>query len=185
MPEPSARTASHEDLLGVPSRLVAEILNGRLVTHPRPPPRQAFAASSLRHELIGPFQKGRGGPGGWCISGEPELHMGADVMVPDIAGWRREHLHTLPETAGIETAPDWVCEILSPTTARDDRVVKMALYARDDIDHLWLIDPDLRMLEVYALESGRWLLLESHRDDARITAPPFGAVEIELDALWS
>ncbi len=169
----------------VPPELVAEILGGSLVTHPRPAPRHALASFSLGDELVGPYQKGRGGPGGWWILGEPELHLDADVLVPDIAGWRREHMPQMPETAWFETPPDWVCEILSPSTARDDRVVKMPIYARAGVGHLWLLDPDLRTLEVYGLESGRWVLLESHRDHARVSPPPFGAVQIDLGDLWA
>jgi len=185
MAEPAERHATYEDILDVPPELVAEILGGRLVTHPRPGARHILAGSSLGDELVGPFQKGRGGPGGWWILDEPELHPGADVLVPDIAGWRRDRLPRLPETAWFEIAPEWVCEILSPATARDDRVVKMPIYARAGVGHIWLIDPDLRTLEVYALESGRWVLLESHRDDAQVAPPPFGAIEIGLGDLWA
>jgi hypothetical protein len=183
--ESAERVATYEDLVRVPPHLVAEILAGRLVTHPRPAPRHTLAGSSLGSELLGPFQKGRGGPGGWWILDEPELHLDGDVLVPDIAGWRRERMPTLPETAWFGIPPDWVCEILSPSTARDDRVVKMALYARAGVGHLWLVDPDLRTLEVYGLESGRWVLLESHRDDARVGPPPFVAVVINLGDLWA
>jgi len=185
MAEPAEREAAYEDLLKAPPGLVAEILSGRLVTHPRPAPRHALAASSLGGELVGPFQKGRGGPGGWWVLDEPELHLDADVLVPDIAGWRRESMPGLPETAWFEIVPDWVCEILSPSTARDDRVVKMRIYARAGVGHLWLLDPDLRTLEVYGLESFRWVLLETHEDDARVALPPFDAVEIDLGDLWA
>ncbi|MFY9976192.1 MAG: Uma2 family endonuclease [Chromatiaceae bacterium] len=185
MAEPAEGQATYEDLMQVPPHLVAEILSGRLVTHPRPAPRHAVAGSSLGGELVGPFQKGRGGPGGWWILDGPELHLDADVLVPDIAGWRRERMPTMPETAWFGIAPDWVCEILSPSTAREDRVLKMPIYARAGVSHLWLVDPDLRTLEVYSLESGRWVLLESHRDDARVAPPPFGAVSINLGDLWA
>ena len=143
MAEPAERQATYEDLMQVPPHLVAEILSGRLVTHPRPAPRHAVASSSLGDELVGPFQKGRGGPGGWWVLDEPELHLDADVLVPDIAGWRRERMPTMPETAWFGIAPDWVCEILSPSTAREDRVVKMPIYVRAGVSHLWLVDPDL------------------------------------------
>jgi len=185
MAESAARFATYEDLLDVPPHLVAEILGGRLITHPRPAPKHTLAGSSLGYGLIGPFQMGRGGPGGWWILDEPELHLGVDVLVPDIAGWRRERMPAMPQTAWFEIAPDWVCEILSPATARDDRVVKMPIYAENGVGHLWLIDPDLRILEVYGLESGRWVLLETQRDDAGVSPPPFSAVEIGLGDLWA
>jgi Uma2 family endonuclease len=184
MADPAQRQATYEDLLQVAPELVAEILAGHLVTHPRPGPKHAFAGSVLRGALVPPFHGGRGGPGGWWILDEPELHLAADVLVPDIAGWRRGRLPQLPETAWFETAPDWVCEILSPSTARDDRVVKMPIYARAGVGHLWLLDPDLRTLEVYGLESKRWVLLESHGDEARVSGLPFGAIEINLRELW-
>ncbi len=183
MADSAARLATYEDLLDVPPHLVAEILGGRLITRPRPAPKPALAGSSLGYDLIGPCQMGRGGPGGWWILDKPELHLGVDVLVPDIAGWRRERMPAMPETAWFEIAPDWVCEILSPSTARDDRVVKMPTYARTGVGHLCLIDPDLRTLEVYGLESGHWVLLESHRDDSGVSPPPFSAVEIGLGDL--
>ena len=185
MSQPAERMATYEDLLQVADTLVAEIINGRLVTHPRPAPKHAVAYSALGDELVSPFQKGRGGPGGWWILDEPELHLGADVLVPDLAGWRRERLPAMPETAWFELAPDWVCEILSPSTARDDRVEKLPIYAREGVAHCWLLDPELRTLEVYELREGHWLLHASYRDDARVSAPPFAAVEIELGGLWA
>jgi len=184
MSEPAQRSATYDDLLRVPAPLVAEILGGRLVTHPRPAPRHALAASSLGDELVSPFHKGRGGPGGWWILGEPEIHLGPDVVVPDLAGWRRERMPQLPDTPWFGLVPDWVCEILSPSTARDDRVLKMPLYAREGVAHLWLIDPDLRTLEVFTLESRHWTLVGSHKDDDRPLAPPFEVIALDLSALW-
>jgi Uma2 family endonuclease len=184
MSDPAPRSASYEDLLRVPPSQVAQILAGRLVTHPRPAPRHALAASRLGGELVGPFDRERGGPGGWWILDEPEIHLGADVVVPDLAGWRRERLPTLPEETWFGLAPDWACEILSPSTARDDRVLKMPIYAREAVAHLWLIDPDLRTLETYAVQSRRWTLVGAWKDDDQPSAPPFEAVAIALAALW-
>lgn len=115
MSEAVTKRATYEDVLQAPPNLVAEIINGRLQTHPRPAPRHAVAASSLGGELVNPFQQGRGGPGGWWILGEPELHLGEHVLVPDLAGWRRERMPRIPETAWLELPPDCVCEILSPS----------------------------------------------------------------------
>lgn len=184
MAEPATRFATYDDLLAIPEHLVAEILRGALVTHPRPAPRHALAGSSLGDELVSPFQKGRGGPGGWWILDEPELHLGADVLVPDLAGWRRERLPEMPETAWFDLAPDWVCEILSLSTRRDDRVVKMPIYAEAGVGHLWLLDPEVRTLEIFALESGRWVFVDGFGDDALVAAPPFEVVQIELGRLW-
>ncbi len=179
------RQATYEDLLAVPEHLVGEILNGTLEVHPRPAPIHAVVYSALGMELGGPFHHGKGGgPGGWWIIDEPELHLGPDVLVPDLAGWCRERMSSLPETAWFELAPDWVCEILSPSTARTDRVVKMPLYAREGVKHLWLVDPDLKTLETYALENGRWVLLGSYQEDQKVAAPPFDAIDLDLSALW-
>lgn len=186
MNEPPRRGATYDDILGLPENLVGEILHGQLHTHPRPAPKHARAYSALGFSLGGPFDRGVGGPGGWWILDEPELHLGGDILVPDIAGWRRERMPTLPESAWFELAPDWVCEILSPATARTDRALKMPLYAREGIPHLWLVDPDVRMLEVYRLEADRrWLLLATLKDDDPVSQPPFDAITFPLDSLWA
>ena len=185
MSEPATRSATYEDLLQVPENLVAEIIHGQLVTHPRPAPRHAVASSSLGIEVGGPFDKGRGGPGGWWILDEPELHLGPHVLVPDLAGWRRERLPALPETAWFEVAPDWICEVLSPSTARVDRVEKLPIYAAAGVRHAWLIDPDLRTLEAFENQDGRWLLLAARENDNPIQLPPFDAISFPLNALWA
>lgn len=178
------RLATYDDLLQVPNHLVAEILNGRLVTHPRPAPPHALVSTYLSTDLANPFGRGRGGPGGWWILAEPELHLGPDILVPDLAGWRRERMPQLPETAWFELAPNWACEILSPSTAREDRVVKMPIYAREGIPHLWLVDPELRTLETYALADGRWVLLGGYQEDDKVSVPPFDAITLDLATLW-
>jgi Uma2 family endonuclease len=90
----------------------------------------------------------------------------------------------LPATARSEIAPDWVCEILSPSTIRDDRVIKMPLYARESVGHIWLIDPDQKNLEVYGLHDEYWFLLGVHKDDEQVSSPPFEVLELGLSALW-
>jgi Uma2 family endonuclease len=169
----------------VPENLVAQIIHGQLVTHPRPAPRHAVASSSLGIELGGPFDKGRGGPGGWWILDEPELHLGPQVLVPDLAGWRRERMAALPETAWFDLAPDWVCEVLSPATARVDRVAKLPIYAAAGVRHAWLSDPDLRTLEAFENHDGRWLLLAARENDNSVQLPPFDAITFPLNALWA
>ncbi len=183
-PQTKTRPATYEDVLSAPPHMVAEILCGRLVTHPRPAPKHARASSILGAELTGPFDRGRGGPGGWWILDEPELHLGAHVLVPDLAGWRRETMPSLPETAWFETPPDWVCEVVSPATARHDRFEKRDIYGNHKVAHLWLIDPDARTLEAFALKDGLWQLLATRADNAEIALPPFDAVPFELGALW-
>ncbi|MEN8130497.1 MAG: Uma2 family endonuclease [Pseudomonadota bacterium] len=185
MGEMLVKPATYEDLLQVPENRVAEIVNGRLEVHPRPAPRHSLAASSLGMELGSPFQQGSGGPGGWWILDEPELHLGTHVLVPDLAGWRRQRMPSLPKTAWFELEPDWVCEVLSPSTARLDRVEKLPLYAEFGVMHLWFIDPDLRTLEAYALKEGQWVLLKTLDNNKLVSIPPFDAIEFSLAVLWA
>lgn len=163
---------------------MAEILDGELYTSPRPAPRHAVASSGLGGDLVAPFDRGRGGPGGWWILDEPELHLGPDVIVPDVAGWRRTRLTAIPESAFFTLAPDWVCETLSPSTERIDRGKKLAIYAREGLSHLWLVNPIAETLEAYRLEQGRWLLLETYSGDVAARIEPFDAIAIELWRLW-
>lgn len=181
---PEQKPATYEDLFELPENMVGEIIAGRLVTHPRPAPKHACAYSALGYELTGPFGRGKNGPGGWWILDEPELHLDTDILVPDIAGWRRERMPSLPETAWFELAPDWVCEILSPSTARIDRVEKLPIYASHGVKHAWLVDPDLRTLEVFENTGGHWLLLTVLEGDAEVKQPPFDAVSFDLSSLW-
>ena len=176
--------ASYDDLLRLPRHLVGEIIDGELHVTPRPALRHALAASSLGGELIGPFQAGRGGPGGWWILDEPELHLATDIVVPDLAGWRTTRLPAVPDEPFLTLPPDWVAEILSPSTARLDRVQKLAIYAREQVPHVWLLDPTAKVLEVLALESARWVVHATYGADERIGAMPFDAIEIELARLW-
>jgi Uma2 family endonuclease len=183
--EPAAREATYEDLLQAPHGLVAEILYGRLHTHPRPAPRHARSSSALGGKLFDPFDGGEGGPGGWWILDEPEIHLGRHVVVPDLAGWRRERMPAIPDTAWFELAPDWACEVLSPSTAQTDRSVKLPLYAEQGVGHIWILDPGLRTLEAYALKDGKWLLLATLKEDEPVRLPPFEAVEFSLAVLWA
>ena len=185
MGDPAKRRATYEDLLAVPKHLVAEILDGNLVTQPRPASLHARAASRLGAELDGPFDRGRGGPGGWLLLDEPELHLHGDILVPDLAGWRRERMPELPDASAFELAPDWACEVLSPSTAATDRAEKMPIYAREQVGYVWLVDPIARTLEACRLEHGRWLLLGTWRDDAKVRAEPFDAFELDLAGLWA
>lgn len=179
-----ARPATYEDLLQVPDHLVGEILDGELHVSPRPAPRHADAATGLSGALRGPFDRGRGGPGGWRILIEPELHLAADVLVPDVAGWRRERLPLLPEASHFTLAPDWICEVVSPSTAAIDRGAKLRSYAREGVSHAWLVDPLARTLEVYRLAGGHWTLLATHAGSEAVRAEPFDALELDLTLLW-
>jgi Uma2 family endonuclease len=185
MADPAKRQATYEDLLAVPWPLVAEILNGELVTHPRPAARHARAATVLGGRLSGPFDLGDGGPGGWVILDEPELHLGGHVLVPDMAGWRRQRMPEMPDTAAFDIVPDWICEILSPSTAAIDRADKMPIYASLGVSYAWLIDPSVRTLEAYRLAAGSYVALGQYRDEAVVRAEPFDAIELAIGPLWS
>lgn len=184
MGDPAERRATYDELLRVPAHLVAEIVAGVLHTSPRPAARHALSSSILGSDLINPFGRGRGGPGGWHILNEPELHLGADVLVPDMAGWRRERMPEVPDVAAFTIAPDWVCEVLSPSTARLDRAEKLPVYAREGVTHVWLVDPVLKTLEVLRREAGSWLLVKVWSGDVAVRAEPFDAIELDLSALW-
>ncbi len=181
---PFDRQATYEDLVKLPDNLVAEIVGGELHASPRPAPRHAVAERALGVLLGSPFDFGRGGPGGWWILPEPEIHLAADVVVPDYAGWRRTRMPSIPEKAYFELAPDWLCEIISPSTASLDRTRKLAIYAREGVPHIWLVDPLARMLEVLCLEAGRWTILASHSGAETVRAEPFAQVELALANLW-
>jgi Uma2 family endonuclease len=184
MTQPAQRTATYEDLLAVPEHQVAEILFGRLVTHPHPAPQYVSAATALSGILGTAVQPKAGESGGWAFMTEPKLHLGPHVLVPDLAAWRREKLRGLPEKAWIDVTPDWVCEVLSPSTERYDRCEKRTIYAKAGVGHLWFVGPRSEMLEAYELTNGKWLVLGAFFGDAQIIAPPFGDVTFPLGLLW-
>jgi Uma2 family endonuclease len=182
------KKATYEDLMAVPENLVAEIVDGELFTSPRPALPHTQSASQIVADLLGAFGGSAGAPGphpgGWWILFEPELHLGEDVLVPDAAGWRRERLPKIPNVVGATLAPDWVCEVVSPSTSQLDRRRKMPIYAREGIGHLWIVHPLLQTLEVYRLEAGRWIVASNHGGTDRVRAEPFDAVEIDLARWW-
>ena len=179
-----AKRATYRDVLDAPAHMVAEIVEGALHLQPRPASPHTLAGSSLGGELVSPFQRGRGGPGGWWILDEPELHFGEDILVPDLAGWRRERMPDYPDTAYFTLAPDWVCEILSPSTRKLDLEGKRPIYAREGIAHLWLVDPSARTLEAFRLADGDRSPAGSASEAEPVSLPPFEAVAFPLDALW-
>jgi Uma2 family endonuclease len=180
------KTATYADLDALPPHVVGEIIDGELIASPRPASAHALAASCLGIEVGGPFGRGKGGPGGWIILDEPELHIVGQVLVTDLAGWRREHMPELPDVAAFELAPDWVCEVLSPATAKIDRARKMRHYATANVRHVWLVDPLATTLEIFRLDLDEegWRLVETVAGDVMIRAEPFDAVEIDLGSLW-
>ena len=180
----SKHPATYADLEAVPPHLVAEILFGHLVTHPRPVPRHGGATSALGMVVGGPHQLGIGGPGGWIFVDEPELHLGPHIVVPDIAGWRRERMTEGPDKAFIDIAPDWVCEALSLSTEKHDKGAKRTIYALYGVDFLWQLDPRPRSLETFQRADKSWLVTGIFFDDEEVKAPPFDATTFSLSLLW-
>ena len=179
------RPATYADLEALPPNMVGEIVDGVLYANPRPASPHATASSAIGEELGPPFKRGKGGPGGWVILDEPELHLGGNVLVPDLGGWRRERMPEMPHVAAFELAPDWVCEVLSPSTAKLDRGAKLPAYARERVGHVWIVDPLQRFLEVLRLDGETYRIVGTHFDDAKVRAEPFDAIELDLTALWA
>lgn len=179
-----SRPATYQDVLDTPPHMVAEIVRGALRLQPRPAAPHAYASSSLGVEVGGPFGRSRGGPGGWWILDEPELHLGPDVLVPDLAGWRRDRMPAFPDAAWFDLAPDWVCEVLSPGTRRLDLTDKRDIYGAAGVGWLWLVDPAARTLEAFDRRAGAWTLLVALKDADPARVAPFDAVEFPLAALW-
>lgn len=184
MAVPACKLPNYEDILNLPEHLVGEIINGRLDVHPRPAPKHALTSSALGIEIGSLFRGHSGREDGWWIIDEPELHIGGHILVPDLAGWRKQRMPKLPETAWFETVPDWICEILSPSTIKIDRSEKMPIYAELGVAFLWLIDPILQTLEVYQLIDGHWSLQQTLKDAEPVSAPPFAAHTFPLSNLW-
>jgi Uma2 family endonuclease len=183
---PVKRPASYEDILALPEHVVGEIVAGELHVSPRPAPRHAAAATALGEELGPPFKRGRGGPGGWFLLFEPELHLAPDVLVPDLGGWRRERMPEMPvDLPYFVLAPDWVCEVLSPSTAALDRGRKLAVYARERVANVWLVEPVSQTLEVLRLDGATYRIVQVATGDAAVRAEPFDAIELDLRVLWA
>jgi Uma2 family endonuclease len=182
MSVPAKKHATYADVLAAPEHMVAEIVDGELFLQPRPRSRHARATSALTGIIEPTYGWGdHGGPGGWIILDEPELHLGAQILVPDVAGWRRERMPELPDAAYFEVAPDWVCE----ATAGLDRGRKLPIYAQHGVAHAWLVDPEAHTVEHYALERGRWTLCQVVEGENSVKLAPFDAVTIPLLRLWA
>jgi Uma2 family endonuclease len=184
---PKKPRATYEDLLNAPDTVVAEILDGELFTSPRPRGRHAIVHGNLLAMLHPPFYRGVGGPGGWWIVLEPQLHLNEpeDMAVPDLAGWLRERMPQVPEGVEFRVPPDWVCEILSPSTERMDRTRKLPIYARAGVRFVWLVNPVERMLEVLRRDHDHWVLVDVVGEEQRIRAEPFDAIEMDLSLIWA
>ncbi len=184
MADPARKEATYEDLFDIPENMTGEIVDGELIVTPRPSRKHTSAASALGFEIGPAYQFGRGGPGGWIIILEPEIALGGNILVPDLAGWKQERFPETEETNWISVAPDWVCEILSPSTLRLDKIKKMPIYAQHGVSYFWVIDPTSRTLDGYRLESGRWMVLGAFIQNDKVRAEPFQEIELDLGNLW-
>lgn len=184
MAKPVRKPATYEDLLRLPEHMTGQIIDGELYAMPRPAAPHVRVASELGGELYGPFHRGRGGPGGWWIFHEPELHLGAHIVVPDLAGWRREEMPQAPraDQKFFELRPSWVCEVLSPSTASFDQVKKRRVYETAGVRWLWFLDPLGRTLQAFDLDEKAFLGTWGPGESPRV--PPFDALELELDEIW-
>lgn len=186
MAEPLGVKQLYDTIEDLPEGVIGELINGQLHTQPRPSARHGLAESNLTADLVGRYSRGRGGPGGWWIIVEPELHLvrNQEVLVPDLAAWRRERLPELPDDQRFEVVPDWVCEILSPATASKDRQVKMPVYARYGVSYAWIVDPETATLEAHTLEGDTWRQLVTYGGEDVVDAPPFPEAGFRVADLW-
>ena len=185
--EPAKRNATYQDVLDAPEHLVAELIDGDLYLSPRPAAPHSIVASALGALVLPPFQFGSGGPGGWIIIGEPEMHFleKKRVVAPDLAGWRSERLAGSTDVKYFTIVPDWICEVLSPSNAMHDRSKKLPLYAANSVNHFWLVDPLQRSVEIMRLQAGKYAVLDVHQGDCLVRAEPFEAIELDLSLLWA
>jgi len=186
MPGDAARKlATYEDVLAAPPLKVAEVIRGVLHVTPRPRPTHASAISRLATRLARFDDPEAGDPGGWVILREPELHLGADIAVPNLVGWRRERMPEIPiDLAYFVLAPDWCCEVLSPGTEKLDRGEKAEIYAENGVSHYWLVNPDLQTVEVLRLDGPTYRIVRVFRGSEPVRMEPFDAIEMSLNRLW-
>ncbi len=185
MAEPMKRPAGWLDVLAAPEGLKAEVLDGALMMSPRPKPQHGRTQGLLFTHLCEPFDLGVGGPGGWWLVIEPDVLFDPhNIVSPDLCGWRRERMPELPDESPVGLTPDWICEVISPSSSRRDRLAKADLYLRGGVPHYWILDPADRLLEAFAADKGKWLRLGAWSDGDLAAIPPFEAVTLEVGSLF-
>lgn len=175
--------ATWEDLDALAEGERGEIVGGQLVLLPRPSGEHGETTTDMVAQLGPAFRFGRGGPGGWVFIHEPAVAFQDQIRIPDVAGWKRER-YARPEKGPYAVVPDWVCEVLSPSNEKNDRVEKLPLYARSGVRHVWIADPLEFTLEVYRLDGEQYVVAGLYADDARARIEPFDAIELEVGLLW-
>lgn len=184
--ETATARATYDDLERLPDNVTGELIDGELYASPQPGGRHVVAASTLGMDIGSAFQRGRGGPGGWWILDEPELHFAPNVLVlvPDLAGWRRERLPSIPVDHRFTVVPDWVCEVLSPSTSRLDWAKKLPIYARNGVRHVWFVDPIVQTVQVMDLTNEQYRFVGIYSGEDKFRAVPFDELEIDLAEIW-
>ena len=184
--KPSRKPPTLADLDALPPGIVGEIIEGVLYTMTKPRMRHQRTGTGIGGDLRGPFDLGRGGPGGWWIVAEPGIELPNDTkeISPDVAGWRRERMPEMPGDEPIRIVPDWVCEILSKTTRRHDQLVKMPYYAKVGVTYAWVVDLDARVLTAYRLEGGAWRVIGAYSDETEARIEPFDVVPLHVADWW-
>jgi Uma2 family endonuclease len=177
------RDATYQDLVDAPEQMIAELIDGDLYAWPRPDGPHVETLSVLGMIIGSPYDRGRGGPGGWRIIDRPQVHLAEQVLVPDLAGWRRERMPQIPQGHFVIT-PDWVCEVISPSSLRIDRGKKMRIYAEHGVPWMWLVDPIGRTLEVLTLDGDNWKYVATYTGEDVVRAEPFPEAEINLGSIW-
>jgi Uma2 family endonuclease len=183
--KPSPKAPTLADLDALPPGIVGEIIEGVLYTMTKPRARHQRTTTRIGADVGDPFDMGRGGPGGWWILAEPGIELPSTPEIsPDVAGWRRERMPELPVDEPIRVVPDWVCEILSPTTRRHDMLRKLPYYAKVGVAFLWLVDIDARVLTAHRLESSGWHIIGTYSDETEVRIAPFDAVPLNVTDWW-
>ena len=178
------RKATYQDVLDAPPNMVAQLINGEVYLQSRPAGPHIWASGRLFSAIDGKYGDYVDRPGNWVILDEPELHLGEDVLVPDIAGWKVENLPQFPATSRFHIAPDWICEVLSPSTRHRDLGLKRDIYAREGVKHFWTVDPNALTLQALALSGGNWVSIATLQGMIAISVPPFENLDIPLSRLW-
>jgi Uma2 family endonuclease len=185
MTKPSPKAPTLADLDALPPGIVGEIINGVLYTMTKPRMRHQRTTTGIGADLLGPFDLGRGGPGGWWISIEPGIELpNTPEISPDVAGWRRERMPEMPGDEPIRLVPDWVCEIFSKTTRRHDQLVKMPYYAEVGVAYAWTVDLEARVLTAWRLESRHWVTIGTYSNETEARIAPFDAVPLNVADWW-